>query len=105
VKTAQFLFPFVDLLGDGYSSFCYIPSLLISNDPLAIAGAEAYGEETIVATFDPPNDPYAFVPADEAERAGEYFLDVYRNGVSVLKTKYAPKPGRAGLVGAYPLSL
>lgn len=105
LQTAQFRFPFVDLLGDGYSTFCYIPNIFISNNPLAIAGAEAYGGKFIVGTFQPPQDPYAFVPAEKAKRAGEYFFNVYRDGVSVLNTTYAPKPGPAGLVGAYPLSL
>lgn len=105
LQTAQFRFPFVDLLGDGYSTFSYIPSLFISNNPIAIVGAAAYGEETIVGTFNPPKDPYALVPADKAKRAGEYFFNVARNGVSVLNTTYAPKTGSAGLVGAYPLSL
>jgi hypothetical protein len=105
LQSAQFRFPFVDLLGDGYSTFSYIPSLFVSNDPIAIAGAGAYGEETIVGTFQPPKDPYALVPSGKAKRAGEYFLNVVKNGVSVLNTTYAPMTGSAGLVGAYPLSL
>ena len=82
-----------------------MPSFLVSNNPIAIAGAKLYDEDTRVATFNPPQDPYAFVPAELATAPGQYYFNVFENGDSVLNTTYAPKSGEAGLVGAYPLSL
>ena len=105
LQVAQFRFPFVDLLGDGYSTFSYTPANLISDDPIAIAGAAAYGEKSIPATFDPPHDAYDFVPPGTAVKNGTYFFNAYNNGVSVLNTTFTPRFGLAGSVGAYPLSL
>ena len=63
----QFRFPFIDLLVDGYSTFSYIPTIVLSNDALAIAGSEAYCEDAIPATFAPPIDPYAYIPGRRDE--------------------------------------
>lgn len=104
-QSAQFRFPFIDVLGDGYSTFSYNPTIFISNNLLAIAGAKAYLEESIVSTFDPPHDPYASVPGD---RDGNIYFDVSRlntSGSAVLNTTYRPHAGRYGEVGDYPLSL
>lgn len=102
VKSAQFRFPFIDLLGDGSSTFSYIPTIYISNDPIAIAGARAYYEDAIVATFNPPLDPYAAVPGS---RDKELFFDVFLNGTPVLNATFRPQWGVYGEVGDYPLSL
>ena len=52
-------FPFIDLLGDGYSSFRYIGFMYLPADnAIAIAGTAAYGEIVLPAFFDPPNAPY-----------------------------------------------
>ncbi|MCJ1394046.1 hypothetical protein MMC18_006924 [Xylographa bjoerkii] len=58
-------FPFVDLLGDGYSSFRYEKYILITPNPVAMAGAAVYGEVPIPSTFDPPCDGYAFIPGSK----------------------------------------
>ena len=105
LQSTQFRFPFIDLLGDGFSTFSYIPTMFISDNQIAIAGTEAYAEEAVVATFDPPHDPYAFAPGG---RGGSIYFDVFRPNVSrsaVLNTTYAPHPGRYGEVGEFPLSL
>ena len=105
LQSAQFRFPFIDLLSDGYSTFSYIPTLFISNNPLAIAGTQAYAEYPIVSTFNPPHDPYASVPSDTD---GNIYFDVFRvntSGPAVLNTTYRPHPGRFGEIGDYPLSL
>ena len=101
-QSAQFRFPFIDLLGDGYSTFSYIPALYISNDPIAIAGSRAYYEETLVATFNPPLDPYAAVPGSKNK---ELFFDVFLNNTSVLNATFRPQHGIHGKVGDYPLDL
>ena len=68
-QRASFNFPFVDLLGDGYTSFLWTPSQLISSDNLAaIQGGQNYGQVIYPATFDPPCDAY---------RAGPRKCDTY----------------------------
>ncbi|MCJ1284784.1 hypothetical protein MMC26_004120 [Xylographa opegraphella] len=55
-------FPFIDLLGDGYSNFRYEKYVLITPNPVAMVGAAAYGEIPVPSTFEPPCDGYAFKP-------------------------------------------
>ncbi|KAF2641080.1 hypothetical protein P280DRAFT_399159 [Massarina eburnea CBS 473.64] len=56
-------FPFVDLLGDGYTSFKWAPSLLMTaGHEIAIKGAGAYGTNTFPASFEPGCDAYRSVP-------------------------------------------
>ena len=106
--SAQFRFPFIDLLGDGYSTFSYIPDVLVSENPIAIAGAKAYEENVIPATFDPPKDPYAQVPGN---RDGAFFFNAKRIGSLVLPPKVdlsttylVQRPqGPYGRIGSYPL--
>lgn len=103
-SSSQFRFPFIDLLGDNYSTFSYIPTLFISDNAIAVAGSEAYAEDAIASTFNPPHDPYAFVPGD---RSGSVYFDVFRvnsSGPAVLNTTYRPHWGRYGEIGEYPLS-
>lgn len=54
-----FEFPFLDLLGDGYTSFSWHPAQLISaQNTGAIQGSEAYGTLVAPATFEPSCDAY-----------------------------------------------
>ncbi|KAK1962359.1 hypothetical protein LY78DRAFT_684102 [Colletotrichum sublineola] len=60
---AGFEFPFLDVLGDGASSFRWAPAQLISaSNPTAISGSEMYGTEVHAATFAPECDAYAALP-------------------------------------------
>ena len=105
VQSSQFRFPFIDVLGDGYSTFSYIPTIFVSDNVIAVAGTEAYATTAIVSRFNPLHDPYAVVPGHK--RRGIYF-DVFRlnaTGPAVLNTTYRPHPGRYGEIGEYPLSL
>ncbi|KFY08965.1 hypothetical protein V492_05776 [Pseudogymnoascus sp. VKM F-4246] len=53
-------FPFVDLLGDGYSNFVYKKYIILTGtNTAAIEGSEAYGHIAIPATFKPENNSYA----------------------------------------------
>lgn len=101
---AEFRFPFVDLLGDGYSHFSYVPSTLVSEHPFGANVLKALGQESVVATFQPPDDPYAFVPADKAKQAGYYF-NAYVNDISVLNTIYATRAESRFSTYAYTSSL
>ena len=52
-------FPFVDRLGDGYTSMTYGNQILISStNVVAILGVVAYGYTVTPATFQPPCDAY-----------------------------------------------
>ncbi|KAM7187504.1 hypothetical protein V8F20_010953 [Naviculisporaceae sp. PSN 640] len=93
---AAFSFPFLDLLNDGYTSFTWTPSQLISSSNLAaIAGAEMYGQKVYPANFDPQCDPYRFLP-------GPHKRDTYSKGSSVavngsnpntfVEIQFAPLP-------------
>jgi hypothetical protein len=60
---AGFEFPFLDLLGDGSSSFRWAPEQMISADNLvAIEGSEAYGTKVHPSYFEPPCDAYGSLP-------------------------------------------
>lgn len=62
-QRASFSFPFTDLLNDGYSTFNYRPSPVLSNNSVAIAGADLYGPPpAIVADFKPSCNAYEAVP-------------------------------------------
>ncbi|TIC98855.1 hypothetical protein CH35J_006127 [Colletotrichum higginsianum] len=67
---AGFEFPFLDLLGDGASSFRWAPEQLISaTNAAAITGSEAYGTKVHAATFGPECDAYRALP----QGGGTYF--------------------------------
>ncbi|CAN8095532.1 unnamed protein product [Discula destructiva] len=56
-------FPFVDLLGDGYSSFTWAPAQMISSTvDIAIDGSRDYGTTVYPASFQPSCDAYARMP-------------------------------------------
>lgn len=53
-------FPFLDLLGDGYSSFTWAPAQMISNNvEVAIEGSRDYGTKVSAASFEPNCEAYA----------------------------------------------
>ncbi|RDL34585.1 uncharacterized protein BP5553_07713 [Venustampulla echinocandica] len=92
-------YPFVDLLGDGYSSFQYQEYLFVtSTNPYAISGTEAYGTIPVPATFNPPDKAYAFTCPDPRKNKGDIFFDAYVPGNSqpVVTTKFKPMPAPAG---------
>ncbi|KAI4177898.1 MAG: hypothetical protein LQ346_007599 [Caloplaca aetnensis] len=58
-SSIRFTFPFLDLLGDGYSCFRYNGYIYLPPDNnLIIDGTEAYGQTVLPAFFDPPDAPY-----------------------------------------------
>ncbi|CRK14762.1 hypothetical protein BN1723_010474 [Verticillium longisporum] len=58
-----FEFPFLDLLGDGYSVFRWAPEQMITaSNKAAIDGSEAYGTVVHPSTFAPQCDAYATLP-------------------------------------------
>ena len=99
-------YPFVDLLGDGYSSFAYEKYILISSDNLvALGGAASYGQIPVPTNFTPSLDAYAFKSADMVDKGSqEIFLDAYTDLSSIhpaVTTKFKPTRG----IAPWPLDL
>ena len=56
-------FPFIDRLSDGFSSFRFLRYLYLPPTvPIAIEGAEGYGETTLPGFFEPPDAGYTITP-------------------------------------------
>ncbi|KAI3391916.1 hypothetical protein diail_6618 [Diaporthe ilicicola] len=65
-------FPFIDLLGDGYSSFTMAPAQMISGDnQMAIDGSRAYGTVVYPAKFEPGCDAYGRLPSGSTYFKGQ----------------------------------
>ncbi|KAI1772955.1 hypothetical protein F4818DRAFT_443840 [Hypoxylon cercidicola] len=94
---ASFEFPFIDILGDGHSSFRWTGTFLITDsNELAISGAESYGMTVHPAIFDPLCD--AFVPtSDGAMYAHSQSNDTTGSRFMTLQTE------PSGSVVPYPL--
>ena len=61
-------FPFVDRLNNGFSSFRFLNYIYLAPTvPVAIAGAEMYGEVVLPGVFDPPGAGYAITPGGNVE--------------------------------------
>ncbi|MCJ1440942.1 MAG: hypothetical protein MMC23_001428 [Stictis urceolatum] len=87
-------FPFVDMLGDNYTSFRIGPAPLISDNPVAVAGAAVYGPPLPeVGNFDPSCDGYRFV---QGTKNGEIMFDGYSGLIKVpgqspvVRTRFTP---------------
>ncbi|KAL8786934.1 MAG: hypothetical protein Q9213_002476 [Squamulea squamosa] len=70
-------FPFIDLLGDGYSSFRYIGHIYLppTNFP-AITGSQKYGYSVLSGYFDPPDAPYKYTSRNERDIASNVYVPV-----------------------------
>jgi hypothetical protein len=60
-SSARITFPFVDLLGDGYSAFRYSPTIFLGPNILEAGASLLYGQDVVISTFSPASDPYAGV--------------------------------------------
>lgn len=59
IQRVGFEFPFLDLVGDGYSSFRWAPAQLISStNDVALEGSRAYGTIVSPAEYEPLCDAY-----------------------------------------------
>ncbi|KAE8445006.1 hypothetical protein EG329_014012 [Mollisiaceae sp. DMI_Dod_QoI] len=102
-QSIHILYPFVDLLGDGYSSFTYNKYVLItSTNSAAIAGATAGGTVAPPSTFQPELETYAFVPRS-ATSTPEIFLNAYTN-LSTTKPAITTTFRPLKKVGPWPVS-
>ncbi|KAI1370415.1 hypothetical protein F4677DRAFT_457892 [Hypoxylon crocopeplum] len=61
---ASLEFPFLDIFGNGYSSFRWVGTSMISaSNPLAIEASQGYGMAIHPAVFDPLCDAYSALPS------------------------------------------
>ncbi|KFY15484.1 hypothetical protein V492_01960 [Pseudogymnoascus sp. VKM F-4246] len=95
-QSVHIFYPFVDLLGDGYSNFIYGKYLIITGThEVAINGSEGYGQVVIRSTFKPENNSYGFFhpdPPPHSSKTRQIFSDAYENGKrdAVVKTNFKP---------------
>lgn len=105
LKSIHVFYPFVDLLGDGYSNFVYEKYLVLTaSNALAIEGAEAYGQIIIPATFEPANNAYAYWSrSGNGEESDTIFLNAYTNvsNHAAVATKFKILPS----IGPWPFEL
>ncbi|ROW02874.1 hypothetical protein VSDG_01758 [Cytospora chrysosperma] len=65
-------FPFVDLLGDGFSSFTWAPAQMISDDNLiAIDGSRDYGTTVYATKFSPGCNAYEYLRGSSIYFSGQ----------------------------------
>ena len=60
-QRAALVFPFIDRLNDGHTSFRYGAPILITDNPIVFAGS-IVSQQTFIGAFDPPCDAYRAVP-------------------------------------------
>jgi hypothetical protein len=71
-QRASLVFPFIDRLNNGYSTFRWGGPILITPNPIVQAGSS---NRTFLGTFDPPCDAYSFVPGEE--RLGKTYMNAW----------------------------
>jgi len=59
----------VDLLGDGYSTFRYAPTVFLAPNSITNGGALQYGQQVVSSSFDPSCAGYAYV----VDRPGRFY--------------------------------
>ncbi|KAL8913694.1 MAG: hypothetical protein Q9171_001544 [Xanthocarpia ochracea] len=68
-------FPFIDRLGDGYSSFRYTGYLYLPpSNPLAINGSQEYGFTVLPGYFDPPDAAYKFASRNSKNTISSVYI-------------------------------
>ncbi|KAL8805683.1 MAG: hypothetical protein Q9182_001827 [Xanthomendoza sp. 2 TL-2023] len=96
-------FPFIDLLGDGYSSFRYTGFIYLPpNNPVAIKGSEDYGYTVLPGYFDPHDAPYRFASRKRKDTLSAVYTITNSTNRARLSgsTKFHPSPS----FGHIPLS-
>ncbi|RYP46102.1 hypothetical protein DL768_007658 [Monosporascus sp. mg162] len=67
-------FPFLDILGDNYSSFRWAATMLITaGNEVAIEGSEGFGIKVYPGVFDPPCNAYAHADGGASSDGATYF--------------------------------
>ncbi|RYP40633.1 hypothetical protein DL769_011736 [Monosporascus sp. CRB-8-3] len=67
-------FPFLDILGDNYSSFRWAATMLITaGNEVAITGSEGFGIRVYPGVFDPPCNAYARADGGASPDGATYF--------------------------------
>ncbi|KAH6629143.1 hypothetical protein C7974DRAFT_376024 [Boeremia exigua] len=88
-------FPFLDILGDGHTSFRWAPALLLSaGHSIAVGGAREYGTEVLESEFAPACDAYASVAGAPGATT---FEAVAEAGAAYVRTRFEKAEGGVGL--------
>ncbi|KAH6626487.1 hypothetical protein B0J18DRAFT_365003 [Chaetomium sp. MPI-SDFR-AT-0129] len=96
---AGFEFGFLDLLGDGYSSFRWAPAQLItSTNNIAVEGSRAYGTVVSPAEYEPMCDAYQQLP-----NGNTYFKATSLDSRDFIELEFARTPHSSR--HRYPLEL
>ncbi|KAL8854090.1 MAG: hypothetical protein Q9221_001010 [Calogaya cf. arnoldii] len=84
-------FPFIDLLGDGYSAFRYTGHIYLPpNNLVAINGSQGYGYTVHSGYFDPPDAPYK--PSRARNGRSSNVFNVYEHIPSHAHNHHQPPP-------------
>ncbi|KAI2623073.1 hypothetical protein GGR54DRAFT_35555 [Hypoxylon sp. NC1633] len=90
---ASLEFPFLDILGDGHTSFRWAGTSMISSDnPGAISGAESYGMTVHPASFNPACDAYKALPGGGATYAQGVSTNGTRGRFVIIEARPAQQP-------------
>jgi hypothetical protein len=96
-----FEFPFIDILGDGYSSFRWVNYQLIeASNTAALDGSRDYGGVAEPGVFDPPCDAYR-----RTRNGANYFRGSSVNDSSIFAELDFFPLSRSGEVSPYPVEL
>ncbi|KAL8671274.1 MAG: hypothetical protein Q9168_004228 [Polycauliona sp. 1 TL-2023] len=89
-STFRTTFPFIDLLGNGYSTFRYTGFIYLPpSNIVAVNGSQAYGYTVLPGYFDPPDAPYRFTSSKTKTR----LLEVYSQ-TPAIPTPHGTTGGR-----------
>ena len=96
-QLTKLMFPFIDLLGDGYSSFTYLNNVLITEtNDIALSSILNYGQTPVPATFSPLLEAYQW---DESRGKKELTFSTFAAKETAFETHFQPQP----TLGPWPL--
>lgn len=96
-------FPFLDLLGDGYSSFTWAPAQMISHtNDIAIEGSKTYGTAVSAAAFSPNCEAYERAADDDGGAAVALAANATDGSDTFVRLRFAPLDAAAN---PFPLAL
>lgn len=99
-------FPFLDLLGDGYSSFTWAPAQMISNNvEAAIEGSKAYGTTVTAAAFQPNCEAYMSAASGNGHGAVSFSANATDGTNTFAMLAFSPLDSSNTQSNPFPLAL
>ncbi|CAG8980920.1 hypothetical protein HYALB_00003779 [Hymenoscyphus albidus] len=90
-QSVHISYPFVDIFGDGYSSFQYQEYILLtSTSTIGLAGTAAYGTIPVPAVFNPDLQAYKYVHSHSHDIIVEAFAVNTTFPTRIAKTRFSP---------------